>query len=97
MKIAVADSLPLLTKWVDEVMMPRSTGLQKFAITLALLQRGNELSTMLQPLADKDGYIELDYVSKALEKAGGKIELPVINWMFDMEDLNKLKEIAERQ
>ena len=52
---------------------------------------------MLQPLADKDGYIDLDYVSKALEKAGGKIELPVINWMFDMEDLNKLKEIAERQ
>ena len=97
MKIAVADFLPLLTKWVDEVMMPRSTGLQKFAITLALLQRGNELSTMLQPLADKDGYIDLDYVSKALEKAGGKIELPVINWMFDMEDLNKLKEIAERQ
>lgn len=97
MKIAIADSLPLLTKWIDEVVMPRSTGLQKFAITLALLQRGNDLPAMLQPLADKDGYIDLDYVSKALEKAGGKIELPVINWMFDMEDLNKLKEIAERQ
>lgn len=94
MKIAVSDALPLITKWVDTVVMPKSTTMQKFAITFMLLQRGNDIPSMLQPLADKDGNIDLDYVATALEKAGGRIELPYINWVFDKDDLNKLMEIA---
>ena len=81
MKIAVSDSLPLVTKWIDTVVMPKSTTVQKFAITLMLLQRGNELPTLLQPL-------------EALDKAGGRIELPYIDWVFDKDDLNKLVELA---
>ena len=94
MKIAVNDSLPLVTKWVDTVVMPKSNTVQKFAITLMLLQRGSELPTLLQPLADKDGYIDLDHVAEALDKAGGRIELPYIDWVFDKDDLNKLVELA---
>lgn len=95
MKIAVSESLPLLTKWIDEVVMPKSTTAQKFIITLALLQRGSELPVMLQPLADKDGYLDLDHVAVALEKAGGRIELPYINWVFDKDDLSRLTELAK--
>lgn len=95
MKIAVSEMLPLVTKWVDEVVMPKSTTSQKFIITLALLQRGSELPVMLQPLADKDGYLDLDHVAVALEKAGGRIELPYINWVFDKDDLSRLTELAK--
>lgn len=95
MKIAVSEMLPLVTKWVDEVVMPKSTTAQKFIITLALLQRGSELPVMLQPLADKDGYLDLDHVAVALEKAGGRIELPYINWVFDKDDLSRLMELAK--
>ena len=95
MKIAVSEMLPLVTKWVDEVVMPKSTTAQKFIITLALLQRGSELPVMLQPLADKDGYLDLDHVAVALEKAGGRIELPYINWVFDKDDLSRLTELAK--
>ena len=75
--------------------MPKSTTAQKFIITLALLQRGSELPVMLQPLADKDGYLDLDHVAVALEKAGGRIELPYINWVFDKDDLSRLTELAK--
>lgn len=95
MKIAVSEMLPLVTKWIDEVVMPKSTTAQKFIITLALLQRGSELPVMLQPLADKDGYLDLDHVAVALEKAGGSIELPYINWVFDKDDLSRLTELAK--
>lgn len=94
MKIAVNDSLPLVTKWVDTVVMPKSNTVQKFAITLMLLQRGSELPNLLKPLADKDGYIDLDHVAEALDKAGGRIELPYVDWVFDKDDLNKLVELA---
>lgn len=50
---------------------------------------------MLQPLADKDGYLDLDHVAVALEKAGGSIELPYINWVFDKDDLSRLTELAK--
>lgn len=97
MKIAIADILPLLSKWIDMIVMPKSTTMQKFAITLVLLQKGQEISSLLQPLADKDGTIDLNNVATALEKAGGKIELPYINWVFDKDDLNKLIEIANNE
>ena len=96
MKIAVKDSLPLITKWIDTVVMPKSNAIQNFAITLMLLQRGNEIPVMLQSLADKEGNVDLDNIKQALEKAGGSIELPYINWVFDSEDLNQLIELAAR-
>ena len=94
MKIQVDQFVPLISKWVDSSVMPKSTTLQKIAITMLLLQRGNEIPELLKPFADKEGTIETDNLKVALEKAGGKIEIPYLNWIFDQADLDKLVEIA---
>lgn len=94
MKIKVDELLPLITKWVDAVVMPKSTGLQKGFIMFLLLQRGNEIPELLKPFADKEGTIDTDNLKAALEAAGGKVTLPFINWDFDQADLDKLVEIA---
>ena len=94
MKIQVDQFVPLISKWVDSSVMPKSTTLQKIAITMLFLQRGNEIPELLKPFADKEGTIETDNLKIALEKAGGKIEIPYLNWIFDQADLDKLVEIA---
>ena len=94
MKLKVDELLPLITKWVDTVIMSKSTGLQKGFITFLLLQRGNEIPELLKPFADKEGTIDTDNLKAALEAAGGKVTLPYINWDFDQADLDKLVEIA---
>ena len=94
MKIQVDQFVPLISKWIDSSVMPKSTTLQKIAITMLLLQRGNEIPELLKPFADKEGTIDIDNLKVALEKAGGKIEIPYLNWIFDQADLDKLVEIA---
>ena len=94
MKIQVEQFPSLMSKWLDAVVLPKSTTIQKVAITMLLLQRGNEIPQLLKPFADKEGTIETDNLKEALEKAGGKVELPYLNWVFDQADLDKLVEIA---
>lgn len=94
MKIQVSQSLPLITKWIDQVVMPRSTIIQKAAITLLLLQRGEEIPQMLAVFADKNGELDTDNLKATLAKVGGKIEIPYLNWNFDQDDLDKLIGIA---
>ena len=94
MKIQIDQFVPLISKWIDSSVMPKSTTLQKIAITMLLLQRGNEIPELLKPFADKKGTIETDNLKVALDKAGGKIEIPYLNWIFDQADLDKLVEIA---
>ena len=94
MKIQIDQFVPLISKWIDSSVMPKSTTLQKIAITMLLLQRGNEIPKLLKPFADKEGTIETDNLKIALDKAGGKIEIPYLNWIFDQADLDKLVEIA---
>ena len=94
MKIQIDQFVPLISKWIDSSVMPKSTTLQKIAITMLLLQRGNEIPELLKPFADKEGTIETDNLKVALDKAGGKIEIPYLNWIFDQADLDKLVEIA---
>lgn len=94
MKIRVDELLPLINKWVDAVIMPKSEGLQKGFVKFWLLQRGNEIPEFLKSFADKEGTIDTDNLKVALEAAGGKVTLPLINWDFDQADLDKLVEIA---
>lgn len=94
MKIQVDQFPSLVSKWLDVVVLPKSTTIQKVAITMLLLQRGNEIPELLKPFADKEGNIETDNLKIALEKTGGKVEIPYLNWIFDQADLDKLVEIA---
>lgn len=94
MKLKVDELLPLINKWVTAVIMPKSDGLQKGFIKFFLLQRGSEIPEFFKHFADKEGTIDTDNLKVALEAAGGKITLPLINWDFDQADLDKLVEIA---
>lgn len=95
MKIHVSKLKDLAATWMDNKVMPRSNAMQKFVLTFALLQKGDTLVDMLKPLADAEGMIELDHLKEALQRAGGKIELPYINWVFDEDDLNYIMEVAK--
>lgn len=95
MKIHVSKLKDLASRWIDNKVMPRSNAMQKFVLTFALLQKGDTLVDMLKPLADAEGMIELDHLKEALQRAGGKIELPYINWVFDEDDLNYIMEVAK--
>lgn len=94
-RIPIAKAQEIITAWADEVIMPKSSPIQKLVITLALLQKGPELAAMLKPLADPDGYINSDNLVSAFDKAGGSITIPTLNWVFDREDLDKLIDKAK--
>ncbi len=95
MKIPVNKLQEIVAAWIDDVIMPKSSPTQKMIITFALLQKGPEITQMLSPLADADGMIDSDNLIKAFEKGGSSITIPVINWVFDRADLDKLIEKAQ--
>lgn len=103
MKIHISKLKPVILDWLDEVVMPKSVGLQKFILVFSTLQMKNQIDEYLNKaaiFADKDGYLDLEFTkenaSTALEKAGGYITLPYINWNFDKDDLDKLFSLAQR-
>lgn len=95
MKIPVNKLQEIVAAWLDEVIMPKSSPAQKMIITFALLQKGPEIVQRLSLLADADGMIESDNLIKAFDKGGSSITIPIINWVFDKEDLTKLIEKAQ--
>lgn len=95
MLIPVSKVQEIVTAWLDEVIMPKSSGMQKFGITLFLLQKGPEMADKVKLFADSNGFIESDNLSASLIKAGGKLIIPGINWEFDEDDLAKLIEKAK--
>lgn len=103
MKLHVSNLKPTVVAWIDEVLIPKSSGTQTFLITLYMLQNQSKVDEMLEPMkvfADADGNFDLDYTKAnanvALEKAGGVMTLPYINYNFDKDDLDKVFEIAKR-
>lgn len=104
MKIHVSSLKPLAIQWIDAEVMPKSSPLQKFLLTFAILQMDNQIDQYIQKavlFADKEGYIDLDKAKEntsiALEKAGGIINIPFLDWNFDKEDLDKVFALAEKQ
>lgn len=104
MKIHINSLKPLAIQWIDAEVMPKSSSLQKFLLTFAILQMDNQIDQYIQKavlFADKEGYIDLDKAKEntsiALEKAGGIINIPFLDWNFDKEDLDKVFALAEKQ
>ena len=104
MKINIQDLPKVLTAWVDEVLMPKSTLVQKGFITFILLQGQNRINEAMEPLkllADKDGSFEVNELYqnllKALEAMGGKYTIPVLNYVFDKADLDMMFEIIKKE
>lgn len=102
MKIHVKDLKPVAIEWIDKTVMPRAAPLQVFAISFALAQMNGQIDQYMDKakmFADKDGYINLTEAAQnaraALKKAGGKITIPYLDWVFDAEDLESLLSIAK--
>lgn len=88
-------------QFIDNVIMPRSDSYQKFGITFFLLANQKKIDDIIQNLGilDEKGEFDLDeifdYASQALEKAGGSLNIPKINWNFDKDDLTKIYNILK--
>ena len=96
MRIHVSKLKELAAAWLDAVVMPRSNAMQKFVITFALLQKGEQFTQLLMPIDDAVGMFVVDHITAALEKSGGSLELPYIHWVVDKSDVDKLLELAKR-
>lgn len=102
MKIAVKDLNQVISDYLDTEVLPKADTLKKFAITLAFLQMQNKIPKYLSylvPFSD-DGYLDLEFTKKnfltALEKAGGIINIPYVNYNIDKTDIDSLFKLAER-
>ena len=103
MKINIQDLPKALTAWAEQSLMPKSSLAQKGVITFILLQGKNKINELLMPLkllADKDGNFDVEELqqnlSKSLEAMGGKYTLPILNYVFDKEDLDLMFEIIKK-
>lgn len=105
MKLKVGDLKPILDEWIVETIYPKSTNWQIFALSFVLSAGSARIEEQIKGwggyLADKNGFIDLDKLmaslNTSLEKGGGSIKLPYIDWMLDKNDLDKLFEIAKRR
>ena len=99
MKINVSDLPAIVSAWADRVLIPKSSPVQIMMIVFAIGQFKDRLIALARYAADKDGKIDLDELQTnanvALEKAGGRILVPVLNYSFDKDDLVSLFEAAK--
>ena len=102
MKLAVKDLNQVINTFVEEEIVPKGTAMQKFITLAAVYQMQPKINTMLSSLVpfSDDGSIDLDFTKNnlltALEKSGGMLSIPVINYNIDKTDIIKLFEIARR-
>ena len=103
MKIQAKDLGSIFEAWIDKVVLPKSNELTKAVIFFLWLQNKEQLSGHMEKLApmlgaDSDKTIDLDKTYNnaklALDKAGGSVVLPWINWRLDGDDLETLFSIA---
>lgn len=94
MKIASSEVVPILTRFIDSKVMPKANPLQKFVIAYMLAQRSSELEELANLAAGKDGYIDTNALRAALDKAGGRLTLPYINWTVDAQDIADIEKLA---
>lgn len=102
MKVPVKELENIAAAWLDEVLLPKSNPLQTAMIMFAFMQTKARVVAAAVPFmnADQNGLFDLEQVKDsaraALEKTGGSVVLPVINYRFDADDLDRLFEIAKR-
>ena len=95
-----ADRFPdIITAWADKELIPKSSPVQIMMIVFAIGQFKNRLIAYASYAADEAGMIDLEEARTnaltALEKAGGKITIPVLNYNVDRDDLNSVFETAK--
>lgn len=102
MKISSSDFGKAVNSWAELYLVNKGSLLQQGVTTFLILQMQPKLDTlfnMFSFLADDNGMFELEILHKnlqtALEKMGGSYTVPLINYVFDRADLDKIIECAK--
>lgn len=102
MKISSSDFGKAVETWAEKELCSKGSLVQQGLTTFLVLQAKPKIQGMFDQfafLADKDGLFELeslhDNLSAALQKMKGQYTIPVINYVFDSADLDKIFEFAK--
>ena len=97
MNIKLSDIERGITSFIDNDLMLKGNPIQQGLLTFVMLQSKGKFTKMLSSLsffADENGEFDADTLhqnlQQALTKIGGKYTIPLINYTFDSDDLNKI-------
>lgn len=103
MKLKASELASVLQEWLENAVLPKSNEFAAAALWFIWLQNKPRIADHLSKIqgllgADADGYLDLDSsynnAKLALEKKGGKILIPLLNWNLDKDDLDLLFKLA---
>lgn len=102
MKISSSDFGKAVEKWAENYLVNKGTLLQQGVTTFLILQmkpKAEVLFSKFAFLADEQGMFELEILHKnlitALDKMGGRYTVPLIDYVFDSADIDKIIECAK--
>ena len=87
-----------ITKFIETDLFDKANGYQKFLVALLSARVNGKLKDVIMPLAamftNSNNEIELSELSQslnqALNKVGNNLNIPLLNYNFDSQDLNKI-------
>lgn len=106
MVIEAKDIKPIIADFLDNVVIPKSDAKQIFFLTFFSLQKANQIDSMVNQYMpyistdEENTKIDLDFTKNnallALEKSGGILNIPYLNWNMDKADMLKIFDIARK-
>ena len=100
MKITVQQFSDAVIKWIETDLVNKGNPFQQGVLTFIMLQGKTKLTEMLNSLSylSDNGSLDLELLhqnmARALNKMGGKLTIPFINYNLDNSDLNSIFTIA---
>ena len=101
MQITTANLITAIETWANKDLLARGSLLQKGLVTFLLLQGKVKIETFLAQIdfLSDNGNFDLDILHKnlqaSLDAMNGVFTIPLINYNFDKQDLDKVFEYAK--
>lgn len=98
------EQLPnIATQWFEETILSKANLTQQFILSFIWNQGKNKLFEQYKSYLDllsSSGYFDIDSTKenllKALDKVGGKYEIPMLGYILDKEDIEAFFRIAQK-
>ena len=103
MKITIEHISKGITHWAEKDLVSKGSLLQQGLTTFIVLQAKPRIMNMLSSLVllSDEGEFDLDELSnnlhQGLEKMGGSYTIPLINYVFDVDDLDNIIQYIRNQ
>ena len=101
MQITTANLITAMETWANKDLLARGSLLQKGLVTFLLLQGKTKIETFLAQIGflSDNGNFDLDTLHKnlqaSLDAMNGVFTIPLINYNFDKQDLDKVFDYAK--